>query len=123
MASFPAYRIFEEAGRVGGRIVELRVDGLDAGDVLIRTRYPGVNYKDALAGTGRGRIVRGFPRVGGVEAVGSVAASRDRRFREGDAVIVHGHGIGASHDGGFAACVRVPADWVTPLPAGRRGGQ
>ncbi len=118
MAGFPAYRIFDEDGRVGGRIVELDVDDLDQGDVLIRTRYAGVNYKDALAGTGRAKVLRRYPCVGGIEAVGTVAASRSGQFREGDAVIVHGRGIGVAHDGGFSSYLRVPADWVLALPTG-----
>jgi NADPH2:quinone reductase len=77
-----------------------------------------VNYKDALAGTGRGPIVRAFPRVGGIDAAGAVAQSRDARFREGDGVLVTGWGLSVDHDGGYAQYLRVPADWVLPLPAG-----
>lgn len=118
MSSFRAYRLFEGKEKPEGRIVTMKVDELPAGDVLIRTAYSGVNYKDALAAHGINRIIRTFPRIGGIELVGRVEESRDGRFRKGDAVIVHGFGIGVDHDGGFAEYARVPADWVMPLPAG-----
>ena len=116
--AFRAYRVFEEDGRIGGRLVEARLDELGAGEVVARVAYSGVNYKDALAATGAGRIMRRFPLVGGVDASGTVVASSDARFAAGDAVLVTGYGLGESHDGGFADYVRVPADWVVPLPDG-----
>lgn len=113
-----AYRI-EQDGRLGrGSIVEMERDALDPGDVTIRTRFSGVNYKDALAGLGGAPIVRRYPCNGGIECVGDVEESQDVRFAVGDAVIVHGRGIGVSHDGGLAEYVRVPADWVLALPEG-----
>lgn len=116
--AFRAYRVFEEDGRIGGRLVEARLDELGAGEVVARVAYSGVNYKDALAATGAGRIMRRFPLVGGVDVSGTVVASSDARFAAGDAVLVTGYGLGESHDGGFADYVRVPADWVVPLPEG-----
>ena len=116
--AFRAYRVFEEDGRIGGRLVEARLDELGAGEVVARVAYSGVNYKDALAATGAGRIMRRFPLVGGVDASGTVVSSSDARFAAGDAVLVTGYGLGESHDGGFADYVRVPADWVVPLPDG-----
>ena len=118
MKIFRAYRIFEENGKSSGRFVELTLDDLDPGEVVIQTHYSGVNYKDALAATGAGRVIRRFPCVGGVDAAGMVVHSADARFKEGDAVIVTGYGMGVEHDGGFAEYVRVPADWVVPLPTG-----
>lgn len=115
---FPAYRIFEQDGKSAGRFVELTLDELDPGDVVIRTAYSSVNYKDALAATGAGKIVRRFPCVGGVDAAGVVESSQDARFKPGDEVIVTGYEMGVAHDGGFAEYVRVPADWVVPLPQG-----
>ncbi|MCC5970005.1 MAG: YhdH/YhfP family quinone oxidoreductase [Pararhodobacter sp.] len=113
-----AYRI-EQDGKLGrGAIVEMEVSALDPGDVTIRTQLAGVNYKDALAGLGRAPIIRRYPCNGGIEAVGAVVESRDARFAPGDRVIVHGRGIGVSHDGGFAEMLRVPGDWVLPLPDG-----
>lgn len=118
MGLFRAYRIFEEDGRSAGRFVDLSLDDLDPGEVVIRVHYSSVNYKDALAATGAGKVVRRFPCVGGVDAAGVVENSSDARFRAGDEVVVTGYGMGVDHDGGFAEYVRVPADWVVPLPQG-----
>jgi len=118
MNSFRAFRIFDEGGTSQGRFVELTLDDLDPGDVLIRTVYSGVNYKDALAATGAGKVIRRFPCVGGVDAAGVVESSSDARFKPGDAVLVTGYDMGVAHDGGFAEYVRVPADWVVSLPQG-----
>ncbi|MFG6535210.1 YhdH/YhfP family quinone oxidoreductase [Sulfitobacter sp. 1A16787] len=113
-----AYRI-EEHGECGrGRVVEMSENDLDSGDVTIKTLFAGINYKDALAGLGGAPIVRRYPCNGGIEAVGTVEASRDPRFTPGTSVIVHGRGIGVSHDGGLAERVRVPGDWVMQLPEG-----
>jgi len=118
MNSFRAYRIFDEGGTSQGRFVELTLGDIDPGDVLIRTAYSGVNYKDALAATGAGKVIRRFPCVGGVDAAGVVESSSDARFKPGDAVLVTGYDMGVAHDGGFAEYVRVPADWVVSLPQG-----
>lgn len=118
MKKFSAYRIFEENGKSQGRFVGLTLDDLDPGEVVIRTQYSSVNYKDALAATGAGKIIRRFPCVGGVDAAGIVESSSDTRFKIGDEVIVTGYEMGVSHDGGFAEYVRVPADWVVKLPQG-----
>jgi len=116
--NFHAYRILEESDQSAGRFVELTLDDLDPGEVVIQTHYSSVNYKDALAATGAGKVIRRFPCVGGVDVAGVVASSSDARFKPGDAVIVTGYGMGVDHDGGFAEYVRVPADWVVPLPQG-----
>lgn len=118
MPSFRAFRIFEENGAAVSRFVELNLDDLDPGEVVVRNLYSGVNYKDALAATGAGRIIRRFPCVGGVDAAGVVESSSDARFKAGDEVLVTGYGMGVEHDGGFSEYVRVPADWVVPLPHG-----
>jgi putative YhdH/YhfP family quinone oxidoreductase len=91
---------------------------LCAGDVLIRARYSGINFKDALAVSGRGKILRRFPLNAGIDVAGVVETTTDARFAPGDAVLVNGMGLGESHDGGFAEYVRVPGDWIVPLPAG-----
>jgi putative YhdH/YhfP family quinone oxidoreductase len=118
MATFKAYRIFNEDGKVQARLVEMTLDELDAGEVVFRTAFSSVNFKDALAGTGAGKIIRRFPCVGGVDAAGTVTSSTDARFKEGDPVICTSYDFGVSHDGGYAEYVRVPADWVVPLPKG-----
>src|SRR3990167_4031674 len=108
MQSFRAYRIFEENGQSAGRFVDLSLDDLDPGEVVIQTHYSSVNYKDALAATGAGKVVRRFPCVGGVDAAGVVASSSVARFNAGDAVLVTGYGMGGGHDGGFAEYVGGP---------------
>lgn len=118
MQSFRAYRIFEENGKSVGRFVELTLEDLDSGEVVIQSHYSSVNYKDALAATGAGKVVRRFPCIGGVDAAGVVASSQDPRFKAGDEVLVTGYELGVAHDGGYAEYVRVPADWVVPLPQG-----
>ncbi len=115
--SFRAYRVFETAGGVAGRLVSMDTDELTPGDVLVRVSWSSVNYKDALAVTGRGKILRRFPLNAGIDAAGRVQQSGDPRFHEGDPVLVHGMGLGESQDGGFAEYLRVPGDWIVPLPA------
>ncbi|MGH8599685.1 MAG: oxidoreductase [Burkholderiales bacterium] len=118
MERFNAFRIFEENGKSQGRIVEMTVDELGAGEVVIRTAYSSVNYKDALAGTGTGKVVRRFPCVGGIDVAGTVVSSSDARFKTGDEVICTSYDMGVAHDGGYAGYARLPADWLVPLPAG-----
>lgn len=113
---FNAYRIFEEQGKASGRFTEMGMDELDAGEVVIRTHYSAVNFKDALAATGAGKVIRRFPCVGGVDLSGVVETSSDARFKPGDKVLVTGYDMGVAHDGGYAEYARVPADWVVPLP-------
>lgn len=115
---FQAFRIHRDAERVSGRVETLSLDDLGAGNVVIRTGYSSVNYKDALAATGASPIVRRFPLVGGIDAAGTVIESADPRFSVGDQVIVGGHDFGVAHDGGFAGRVRAPGDWVLPIPEG-----
>lgn len=118
MDRFSALRVFSQDGDVEARVVELTVDDLSAGEVVLRTAYSSVNYKDALAATGAGKIIRRFPLVGGIDAAGTVVASADARFKPGDEVICTSYDMGVTHDGGYAGMCRVPAAWVVPLPAG-----
>jgi acrylyl-CoA reductase (NADPH) len=96
----------------------MTLEDLSRGEVVIRVRWSGINYKDALAVTGRGKILKRFPLNAGIDAAGVVETSEDGRFRPGEPVLVNGMGLGESHDGGFAELLRVPGDWVVPLPAG-----
>src|SRR5215216_1968606 len=119
MEPFKAFRIYNDDNTVAGRIVEMKVDELRSGEVVFRTAYSSVNYKDALAGTGTGgKIIRSYPLVGGIDAAGTVVSSCDPRFEAGDDVICTSYDMGVAHDGGFAQYCRVPADWVVPLPEG-----
>lgn len=117
MHPFRAFKIFNDGGTIAGRIVETTLDELTAGEVVLEAAYSSVNYKDALAAT-TPRIIRTFPRIGGIDVAGTVASSSDPRFKEGDKVIATSYEIGVGNDGGYAEYVRVPADWVVPLPAG-----
>jgi NADPH2:quinone reductase len=115
---FNAFRIFEENGKISGRVVQASLDELSEGSVVIKAAFSSVNYKDALAATGAGKILRRFPLIGGIDVAGIVESSADPRFKPGDPVLVTGHDLGVAHDGGYAAYVRVPADWVVPIPNG-----
>jgi acrylyl-CoA reductase (NADPH) len=120
--TFRALRVFDENGSIHSRVVDAKLSELSsAGDVLdvvIRAAYSSVNYKDALAATGAGKIIRRFPLVGGIDVSGTVASSSDRRFAEGDEVLVTGYDLGVANDGGYAEYVRVPADWIVKVPSG-----
>ncbi|MES9940536.1 MAG: oxidoreductase [Candidatus Thiodiazotropha sp. 6PLUC2] len=118
MTSFNAFRIHFDNSQHSAGVEELLLAPPDKGEVLIRVQYSSINYKDALAGTGKGKILRHFPLTGGIDAAGEVAESNDRRFKEGDPVIVTGYELSATSDGGYAEYLRVPADWVIPLPEG-----
>ena len=99
MHRFKAYRTFEDDKVVSSRFVEMTEDDLDPGDVIVRTKYSTINYKDALSYNGAGRIMRKFPTVGGIDMAGTVEGSADPRFKRGDKVIVHA--IGTPRDGQF----------------------
>lgn len=118
METFRALRVHQEDGRIVPRLEQLTLDDLSPGNVVIRGEYSSINYKDALATTGKGRILRRFPLVAGVDIAGTVVSSEDPRFKPGDVVAVHGCGQSETHDGGFAEYARVPGDWVNKLPAG-----
>ena len=118
-APFKAFLIDQDADRkIVSGMSSLAPDRLDAGEVLIRVHYSSINYKDALAATGAGKIIRRFPCVGGIDLSGEVVNSTDPRFRAGDRVIATSFDIGVAHHGGYAEYARVPAGWVVPLPAG-----
>ena len=118
MDKFPAYRVFKEGDTGRGRLVELTADDLDPGEVVIKTAYSSVNFKDALTGTGAGKIVTRYPSVGGCDGSGTVLASGDARFKPGDDVLCTGYDMARSHDGGYAGLMRLPAEWLVPLPPG-----
>ncbi|MGB5438360.1 MAG: YhdH/YhfP family quinone oxidoreductase [Gammaproteobacteria bacterium] len=118
MDTFRALRVHAQGDNIQARLETLSINDLAPGEVVIEACFSSINYKDALAVTGKGRILRRFPLVAGVDVAGIVSATSDARFRPGDEVLVTGCGLGESHDGGFAEVVRVPADWVVPLPPG-----
>lgn len=116
-ARFPAFRIHDdEAGHRGG-IEPVGLEALSPGEVVIEAAWSSVNYKDALAGTGKGRILRRFPLVGGIDVAGRVVASTDPAWREGDAVIATGCGLSETRDGGYSRYVRLESTAVIALPS------
>jgi NADPH2:quinone reductase len=118
MKKFRAFRIDQQDKEIVAGFTQLSVDDLTAGDVVIKVSHSTINYKDALAATGKGRILRSYPLVGGIDLAGTVVSSEDSAFRKGDAVLVNGCGLSETRDGGYAEYARVPGDAVVPLPRG-----
>jgi len=106
------------SGEPRSRVERLRVDDLTDGELIVRTRYAGVNYKDCLAIHGQARIIRHHPRIAGIEAVGEVMDSASSLFPPGTQVLIHGFQTGIDFDGGFAERMRVPVDHAQRVPAG-----
>nr|VFJ90708.1 MAG: NADPH2:quinone reductase [Candidatus Kentron sp. LFY] len=118
MRKFRAFRIHNQEGNIAGHLETITEDHLNPGEVLIKTVYSGVNYKDALAATGKGKIARCFPLVGGIDVAGYVDSSSDPRFGTGDAVLVAGSRLSEDYDGGFSEYTRLRAESIVPLPKG-----
>nr|WP_295378202.1 YhdH/YhfP family quinone oxidoreductase [Pseudoxanthomonas sp.] len=116
--TFNAFRIHNDDRGYRSGIESISLDDLNPGEVVIKTAYSSVNFKDALAGTGEGKILRRFPLVGGIDVAGHVVASTDPAFREGDEVLVTGCGLSETRDGGYGEYARLEAKWVIPLPKG-----
>ena len=116
--SFRAFRIRNEADAPIGTLEDMRVVELSPGEILIKVAYSSVNYKDALAGSGKGRILRRYPLNGGIDVAGYVAASTDPAFREGDQVLCTGSGLSETRDGGYAGYARLESKWAIALPGG-----
>ncbi len=115
---FRAMRIYTEGSATRAVIEAIAINDLSPGGVVIRVAYSSINYKDALAVTGKGKIVRGSPRVPGIDLAGHVVTSDDARYQAGDAVLVTGCNIGEQIDGGYSEYARLPADTLVPLPPG-----
>jgi NADPH2:quinone reductase len=113
-----ALRIHEENGRAVARYEQIDLNDLSPGDVVIRVSWSGINYKDALAATGAGKILRRYPLVAGIDLAGIVERSSDARFKPGDAVLVTGCELSETRDGGYAELARVPGDSVVLIPPG-----
>jgi len=99
-------------------ITERSITDLPEGEVLIRVHFSSLNYKDGLSCIGNPGVTRNYPHTPGIDASGKVTESSDSRFKEGDSVIVTGYDLGMNTSGGFGEYIRVPADWVVPLPEG-----
>ncbi len=118
MDQFKAFKLDEVDKKIQARFVEMKFDDLDPGEVVVRVAYSDVNYKDALAATGKGRILLRPSCIGGIDLSGTVVSSTDSRFAKGDAVLAVGHELGVKHHGGYAEYARIPANWAVKLPRG-----
>ncbi len=116
--TFKAFRIHNDTAGYRSGLEQIALDDLNPGEVVVKAAYSSVNFKDALAGTGKGKILRRFPLVGGIDVAGHVVASTDAKFKEGDPVLVTGSGLSETRDGGYAEYARLESQWVIPLPTG-----
>ena len=123
MKSFRAYRIDQQDKKIVADFCTMNIDELTDGDVVIKVSHSTINYKDALAATGAGRILRKYPLNGGIDLAGTVVSSEDERFDEGDAVLVNGCGLSETVDGGYAEYARVAGDSVVLIPDGMTAAQ
>ncbi len=113
---FKALRLNQQDGNTTAEIVSLNESALPDGEVTVAVAYSSLNYKDALAITGKGKVIRDFPMVPGIDFSGRVIDSRDPRYQVGDPVILTGWGVGETHWGGLAEKARVKGDWLVPMP-------
>jgi putative YhdH/YhfP family quinone oxidoreductase len=117
--TFRALWVEEDAtGTFTRRIVERQLDDLPAGEVLVAVDYAALNYKDALSATGNKGVTRKYPHTPGIDGAGVVADSQSPQFKAGDKVLVTSYDLGMNTAGAFAQYIRVPAEWVIPLPPG-----
>jgi NADPH2:quinone reductase len=118
MDSFRAYRIDEKDGQIAAGFQELSLDDLTAGNVVVRVTHSTINYKDALAATGKGKILRRYPLNGGIDFAGVVVSSEDAEFQPGTDVLMNGCGLSETADGGYSECARVDSTGLVPVPEG-----
>jgi acrylyl-CoA reductase (NADPH) len=115
---FQAFRIHDDAEGHRAGVEHIELDDLAEGDVTIRVTWSGINYKDALAATGKGKILRSSPLVGGIDVAGTVVASTHDDFRQGDEVLANGSGLSETRDGGYSEYLRLPGDILVRQPQG-----
>ncbi|HEY5756467.1 MAG TPA: oxidoreductase [Steroidobacter sp.] len=118
MQSFRAFRIHQEDRKIVSRMETIGLNDLAEGEVVVKVRYSTINYKDALAATGAGKILRRYPLVGGIDLAGEVVSSSDPQFQPGQKVLVTGSELSETRDGGYAEYARLKSDSVVPIPAG-----
>ena len=118
MDNFRAFRIDEKDGEIVAGFAELTLDDLTPGNVVVRVTHSTINYKDALAATGRGRILRRYPLNGGIDFAGVVVSSEDAEFQPGTEVLMNGCGLSETADGGYSEYARVDSEGLVPLPEG-----
>lgn len=115
---FKALVLNQNEGKTTAAVEQLAISDLPEEDVLIKVDYSSLNYKDGLAVTGKGKIIRNFPMVPGIDLVGTVEESADARYTKGDKVVLTGWGVGENYWGGYSQYARLKADWLVPLPKG-----
>jgi NADPH2:quinone reductase len=120
---FRAYRIDEQDGKIAAGFQELSVDDLTEGNVVVKVSHSTINYKDALAATGAGKILRRYPLNGGIDLAGTVVSSEDTAFEPGMAVLVNGCGLSETRDGGYSEYARVDSNSLVPIPDGLDAAQ
>lgn len=113
---YKAFVVHENEGKYSQDIKVLSTDSLPAGDVLIRVHYSSINYKDALSSIGNKGVTKNYPHTPGIDAVGVIEHSDNKKYTKGDKVIVTGYDLGMNTSGGFGEFIRVPADWIVKLP-------
>jgi NADPH2:quinone reductase len=118
MNPFWALRVHEEGNTAFSKLEQITLDDLTPGEVVMEVHYSAINYKDALAVTGKGRILKSFPLIAGIDASGIVISSLDPRFKAGQEILVTGCNTGESFDGGYSEVMRIPADSAVALPPG-----
>ncbi|NOX69067.1 MAG: oxidoreductase [Gammaproteobacteria bacterium] len=123
MQNFRAYRIDQQDGHIVADFCRLNIDDLSEGDVVVKVSHSTINYKDALAATGKSRILRQYPLVGGIDLAGTVVTSHNDELAEGRPVLVNGCGLSETRDGGYAEYARLPAAAIVPVPAGMSTAQ
>jgi acrylyl-CoA reductase (NADPH) len=117
-AQFRAFRVHNDSDGYRAAVENIGIDDLSEGDVTIRVNYSSVNYKDALAGTGKGRILKTYPLCGGIDVAGQVVHSQSERFETGDEVLVTGCSLSETRDGGYSEYLRLDSASVVPCPKG-----
>ena len=123
MDKFRAYRINENDGNIVADFEQLSIDDLTPGNVVIKVSHSTINYKDALAATGTGKILRRYPLVGGIDLAGTVISSDDDELSEGDPVLVNGCGLSETIDGGYSEYARIDSASIVPVPVGMTAAQ
>jgi len=116
--AFRAFRIRDDENGYRAGVEEQNIEDQNEGDVVVRVHWSSVNFKDALAGTGKGKILRRFPLNGGIDLAGTVVESQAERFEAGDEVLITGSGLSETRDGGYAEFARVDSTWLVPIPEG-----
>ena len=116
--SFRAFRIHNDSKGYRSGIDDISLDDLAEGDVTIRVGWSGINYKDALAATGKAKVLKRYPMAGGIDVAGTVVESSCERFEPGDEVLANGSGLSEARDGGYSEFLNLASDFIVPLPTG-----